>query len=332
VTNHPQDLILEVDDLQVSLPQKRKRVQILDHVSFDLHADEIVGLVGESGSGKTLTSLAIMGFLPASGKVDAGEIRYKGRELLVLEPAELQKIRGNEIAMIYQSPRSALNPLMRAGDQVARVFQIQQGMDSSHAYTEAVNLLKQVGFPDAETRARAYPHQLSGGMAQRVLLAMMVACQPALLIADEPTTGLDVTIQAQIFELLKDVQQASGATILLITHDLGVVAEVCQRVVVMYAGQVMEIAPVSVLFSRPLHPYTRMLLATILRADRLVEMPKTGQTPVDSVTYGIAGCRFAPRCPVALPICWEQRPAPEAIDPDHSVLCHNFRDGTDSSR
>lgn len=332
MTNHPHDLILEVDDLQVSLPQKRKRVQILDHVSFDLHADEIVGLVGESGSGKTLTSLAIMGFLPASGNVDAGEIRYKGRELLALEPAELQKVRGNEIAMIYQSPRSALNPLMRAGDQVARVFQIQQGMDSSNAYTQAVNLLKQVGFQDAESRARAYPHQLSGGMAQRVLLAMMVACQPALLIADEPTTGLDVTIQAQIFELLKDVQQASGATILLITHDLGVVAEVCQRVVVMYAGQVMEIAPVSVLFSRPLHPYTRMLLATILRADRLVEMPKTGQTPVDSVTYGIAGCRFAPRCPVVLPICWEQRPAPEATDTDHSVMCHNFRDGTDFSR
>lgn len=332
MTNPPRDLILEVEDLQVSLPQKRKRVQILDHVSFDLHADEIVGLVGESGSGKTLTSLAIMGFLPASGKVDAGAIRYRGQELLTLEPAELQKIRGSEIAMIYQSPRSALNPLMRAGDQVARVFQIQQGMDSAQAYTQAVDLLKQVGFPEAETRARAYPHQLSGGMAQRVLLAMMVACQPALLIADEPTTGLDVTIQAQIFELLKAVQQASGATILLITHDLGVVAEVCQRVVVMYAGQVMEIAPVSVLFSRPLHPYTRMLLATILRADRLVEMPQTGQTPVDSVTYGIAGCRFAPRCPVALPLCWEQRPAPEAIDAHHSVLCHNFRDGTDSSR
>jgi oligopeptide/dipeptide ABC transporter ATP-binding protein len=332
VTSRPQDLLLEVDDLQVSLRQKRGRVQVLDHVSFDLRRDEIVGLVGESGSGKTLTSLAILGFLPATGKVEAGEIRFNGRELLTLEPAALQKIRGNEIAMIYQSPRSALNPLMRAGDQVARVFQIQQGMDSSQAYKEAVNLLKQVGFPDAERRARAYPHQLSGGMAQRVLLAMMVACQPSLLIADEPTTGLDVTIQAQIFELLKDVQQSSGATILLITHDLGVVAEVCQRVIVMYAGQVMEIAPVSALFSRPQHPYTRMLLATILRADRLVEMPKSGQTPVEAVTYGIAGCRFAARCPVALPHCWDLRPAPEAIDADHIVLCHNFRDGTDSSR
>jgi oligopeptide/dipeptide ABC transporter ATP-binding protein len=332
VTILPQDSLLDVRDLQVSLRQKRRRVQILDHVSFDLRRDEIVGLVGESGSGKTLTSLAIMGFLPATSKVDAGEIRFKGRELLALEPAELQRIRGNQIAMIYQSSRSALNPLMRAGDQVARVFQIQQGMASSQAYTEAVKLLKLVGFPDAETRARAYPHQLSGGMAQRVLLAMMVACQPTLLIADEPTTGLDVTIQAQIFELLKDVQQASSATILLITHDLGVVAEVCQRVVVMYAGQVMEIAPVSALFSRPLHPYTRMLLATILRADRLVEMPKTEQTPVEAITYSIAGCRFAPRCPVVLPRCWEQRPAPEAIDPDHIVLCHNFRDGADSSR
>ncbi len=328
----PHDTLLGVRELQVSLPQRRRRVQILDHISFDLRRDEIVGLVGESGSGKTLTSLAIMGFLPAASKVDGGEIWFKDQELLALEPAALQRIRGSEIAMIYQSPRSALNPLMRAGDQVARVFQIQQGMDASRAKTEAVELLKRVGFPDAETRARAYPHQLSGGMAQRVLLAMMVACQPTLLIADEPTTGLDVTIQAQIFELLKDVQQTSDATILLITHDLGVVAEVCQRVVVMYAGQVMEIAPVAALFSRPLHPYTRMLMATILRADRLVEMPETGQTPVEAITYSIAGCRFAPRCPVALARCWEQRPAAEAVDPDHIVLCHNFRDGTDTGR
>jgi peptide/nickel transport system ATP-binding protein len=332
VTTPAKDPLLDVRDLQVSLRQKRKRVQILDHVSFDLRRDEIVGLVGESGSGKTLTSLAIMGFLPVSSKVDAGEIRFKGQELLDLQPAELQRIRGNEIAMIYQSPRSALNPLMRAGDQVARVFQIQQGMDSSQASTEAIKLLKRVGFPDAESRARAYPHQLSGGMVQRVLLAMMVACQPTLLIADEPTTGLDVTIQAQIFELLKDVQQASGATILLITHDLGVVAEVCKRVVVMYAGQVMEIAPVSALFTRPLHPYTRMLLATILRADRLVEMPKTDQTPVEAIAYSIAGCRFAPRCPVALPRCWEQFPAPEEIDLGHLVMCHNWKNGTDISR
>jgi oligopeptide/dipeptide ABC transporter ATP-binding protein len=332
VTNLSQDALLEVRDLRVSLRQKHRRVQILDHVSFSLRRDEIVGLVGESGSGKTLTSLAIMGFLPTTSKVDGGEIRFRDQQLLALEPAELQKIRGNEIAMIYQSPRSALNPLMRAGEQVARVFQIQQAMDSNQANAEAVKLLKRVGFPDAETRARAYPHQLSGGMAQRVLLAMMIACQPTLLIADEPTTGLDVTIQAQIFELLKDVQQASNATILLITHDLGVVAEVCQRVVVMYAGQVMEIAPVSALFSSPQHPYTRMLLATILRADRLVEMPNTGQTPVEAITYGIRGCRFAPRCPVALPHCWEQRPTPETIDPDHIVLCHNFRNGTDISR
>ena len=330
MTDQAQDSILEVRDLQVSLNQKRRRLQILDHVSFDLRSDEIVGLVGESGSGKTLTSLAIMGFLPPTGKVEAGEIRFKGQDLLTLEPADLQKIRGSGIAMIYQSPRSALNPLMRAGDQVARVFQIQQGLDASQAHIQAINLLKQVGFPDAETRARAYPHQLSGGMAQRVLLAMMLACQPTLLIADEPTTGLDVTIQAQIFELFKDVQQASSATILLITHDLGVVAEVCQRVIVMYAGQVMEMAPVSALFSMPLHPYTRMLMATILRPDRLVDMPQTGQTPVEAVTYSVAGCRFAPRCPVALPRCWEQRPAPEAIDADHIVLCHNFRDGTDT--
>ena len=320
--------LLQIKDLQVELRNGRREVRILDHVSFSLERNEIVGLVGESGSGKTLTSLAVMSFLPPAGKVEGGEILFQGQNLLALGPNKIQQMRGREIAMIFQSSRSALNPLMQVGDQVARVFQTQQGIASGKAYRSGVALLKRVGISDAESRARAYPHQLSGGMAQRVLLAMMVACQPTLLIADEPTTGLDVTIQAQIFELLKDVQKSTGATILLITHDLGVVAEVCERVVVMFAGQVMEIAPVESLFSKPRHPYTRMLMKTVLRADRLVEIPDTQASPSEETTYAIRGCRFAPRCPVALDKCWDEPPPGEEAGEGHLVRCHNWKNGT----
>ncbi|MGB9594523.1 MAG: ABC transporter ATP-binding protein, partial [Anaerolineae bacterium] len=238
---------------------------------------------------------------------------------------EMSTVRGRKIAMIFQSTRSALNPMMRVGDQVARAIRIQKGVGGKEAYAEAVQLLKQVGIADAEKRARAYPHQLSGGMCQRVLVAMMLACRPSLLIADEPTTGLDVTIQAQIFEMIREVQRETGASILLITHDLGVVAETCQRVVVMYAGQIMESASVASLFARPLHPYTRMLMGSVLRVDRRVEPPRLGSVMREEVTYSIVGCRFAPRCPVALPVCWEQKPETEVAENDHQVACHNWR-------
>lgn len=316
--------LLGIKDLSVTFPSRDGRVTILDRVSFELTENEIVGLVGESGSGKTMTALTIMGFLPPSGQVAGGEIWFRGQELLGLPKEEMQEVRGRQVAMIFQSTRSALNPLMRVGDQVARVYQIQQGLGADEAYREAVDMLSRVGIPDAGRRARAYPHQLSGGMAQRVLVAMMVACQPALLIADEPTTGLDVTIQAQIFELIKDVQQAIGASILLITHDLGVVAETCQRVVVMYAGQVMEIAPVEALFAEPHHPYTRTLLGSVMRVDRVVEMPEADVGSSEEVTYSISGCRFAPRCPVVLSDCWEARPAKDEAGSDHFVMCRNW--------
>jgi peptide/nickel transport system ATP-binding protein len=353
--------LLRIEDLSVTFPSAGLRagpardgkVTILDQVSFEVGRNEIAGLVGESGSGKTLTSLTVMGFLPPSAQVTGGYIWFQGpvpsategpvpsategpvpsategpvpsttegMDLLRLDEEGMRRIRGQQIAMIFQSTRSALNPLMRVGDQVARAYQLQRGLSPAKAYQQAVDILGRMGIPQAERRARAYPHQLSGGMCQRVLVAMMVACEPALLIADEPTTGLDVTIQAQIFELIKDVQKATGASILLITHDLGVVAETCQRVVVMYAGQVMETASVESLFARPLHPYTQRLLQSVLRVDRAVEIPQVDMIPSDEVTYGVVGCRFAPRCPLVLPHCWEKRPLVKEWEPDHWAAC-----------
>ncbi len=315
--------LLRICNLSVTFPGRDGPVTILDRVSFELVENEIVGLVGESGSGKTLTSLSVMGFLPPSGRVVGGEIWFQGRDLLRLTEEELGVIRGQGIAMIFQSTRSALNPLMRVGDQVARVYQIQRGLRAEEARQEAVRMLGRMGIPGAERRARAYPHQLSGGMCQRVLIAMMVACQPTLLIADEPTTGLDVTIQAQIFELIQDVQRATGASILLITHDLGVVAETCQRVVVMYAGQVMEIASVDVLFAAPRHPYTSMLLGSVLRVDRAVELGMD-LSPSEEVTYGITGCRFAPRCERVMDVCYQVQPQVVSLEAGHQVRCHLY--------
>jgi peptide/nickel transport system ATP-binding protein len=319
------DALLCIRELTVTFPGRDGRVAILDNVAFEVFGKEIVGLVGESGSGKTMTSLTVMGFLPRSGRVEGGEILFRGSNLLACTEAQMGKIRGRQIAMIFQSTRSALNPLMRVGDQVARVYRIERGLGAQEAKAEAVAALSRMGIPDAERRARAYPHQLSRGMCQRVLIAMMVACEPALLIADEPTTGLDVTIQAQIFELIKEVQQATEASILLITHDLGVVAETCDRVVVMYAGQVMEAAAVDSLFANPMHPYTQRLLHSVLRVDKAVDMPQVDGGFSEEVTYAIRGCRFASRCPRVLPQCWEVQPTREEAEPDHWVRCHNFK-------
>lgn len=318
------DELLHIQDLTVTFPGSNGRVVVLDKVTFDVFGKEIVGLVGESGSGKTMTSLTVMGFLPPAGRIEGGEIGFKGSDLLKGTEAQMSQIRGREIAMIFQSTRSALNPLMRVGDQVARVYRIQRGIGADQAKAQAVNALSRMGIPDAERRASAYPHQLSRGMCQRVLIAMMVACEPDLLIADEPTTGLDVTIQAQIFELIKDVQQATDASILLITHDLGVVAETCERVVVMYAGQVMETAGVDSLFANPVHPYTRRLLHSVLRVDKKVDLVEVDAGFSEEVTYAIKGCRFASRCPRVLPACWEEHPVRTEVEPDHWVRCHNF--------
>lgn len=318
--------LLRVEELSLAFPHEETTRCILDRVSFNLYPNEVLGLVGESGSGKTMTSLAIIGLLPSTAQVLGGHVWFEGRDLLALSDREMRAVRGAQIAMIFQNPLSALNPLQRAGDQVARAVRIHRRLPKEEAYDTAVALLSQVGIPDAASRARSYPHQLSGGMAQRVLVAMMLACQPALLIADEPTTGLDVTVQAQIFELIKDIQADTGTTVLLITHDLGVVSEVCHRVAVMYAGQIMERAPVESLFERPQHPYTERLLSSILRVDQPKELDTTQALLPISLDYDTLGCRFANQCPYVLPICREQRPAPLAIAQEHTVFCHKYTD------
>jgi peptide/nickel transport system ATP-binding protein len=314
--------LLQVRSLRLEIKDQGESRPVLLDVNFDVLPHEVMGLVGESGSGKTMTALAIMGLLPPAARATEGRIVLGGDDLLTLTESGLRQVRGSKVAMIFQNPRSALNPLMRAGDQVARALQLHQALPRQEARQAAVELLRHVGISDAESRARAYPHQLSGGMAQRVLVAVMLACRPMLLIADEPTTGLDVTIQAQIFDLIKEVQAEVGASLLLITHDLGVVSEVCDRVAVMYAGQIMEQAPVLDLFQRPSHPYTERLLGSILRVDKVVDLDTSKAIAFTGIDYASVGCRFANRCPYVLDACWVRRPEPKWLTDDHVVFCH----------
>jgi peptide/nickel transport system ATP-binding protein len=315
--------LLKVENLSLTLPDEHRARLILDDVSLELFPGEVLGLVGESGSGKSMTALAIMGLLPHAAKTKSGQIWFDGVDLLQCGARKMRAIRGSKIAMVFQNPRAALNPIMRVGKQVARVVRLQDPQLSKRAaYSQAVELLSHVGIADAATRARAYPHQMSGGMAQRVLIAMMLACQPQLLIADEPTTGLDVTIQAQIFELIKNIQAETGATLLLITHDLGVVAEVCQRVAVMYGGQIMEVAPIDELFAQPQHPYTQHLMDSRLRVDLPSDVSEMHGTSYATVQYGIAGCRFANRCPHVFEPCWEEHPKALFAKNNHRIHCH----------
>lgn len=314
--------LLQVRSLRLDFKDQGKSRPVLLDVTFDVLPNEVMGLVGESGSGKTMTALAIMRLLPPAARATEGRIVFGGQDLLQQTESGMRQVRGSKIAMIFQDPRSALNPLMRAGDQVARALRLHQDLTRQEARREAVELLRHVGISDAEVRARAYPHQLSGGMAQRVLVAVMLACRPKLLIADEPTTGLDVTIQAQIFDLIREVQAEVGASLLLITHDLGVVSEVCDRVAVMYAGQIMEQALVLDLFQRPSHPYTERLLGSILRVDKVADLDTSRAIAFAGIDYTSTGCRFANRCPYVLEACWVRRPEPRWLTDDHVVFCH----------
>jgi len=313
--------LLEVSDLTVHFETEDGLVEAVDGASFDVRPGEILGLVGESGSGKSVMALALLRLIRRPGRIVRGAARFEGKDLLQLSEEEMRAVRGARIAMVFQSPRTALNPVLPVGRQIARLFELHQGAWRGEAWARTIEMLKLVGISEPDRRARQYAHQLSGGMCQRVMIAMALATSPRLLLADEPTTGLDVSIAAQILDLLKDLGRRTGASILLITHDLGVVAEVCDRVAVMHAGQIVEVGTATEIFARPLHPYTQALVRSIPRIDRDVTMePIPGTVP--SLLAPPPGCRYADRCALALAVCRRERPALRPVAADHEVACH----------
>jgi oligopeptide/dipeptide ABC transporter ATP-binding protein len=311
--------LLAVEDLHVALAGSGAR--ILEKVSLTLEPGEVLGIVGESGSGKSMLALSIMGLLPLAIRYVGGTIRLDGADLVAEGPDAWRRRRGRDLAMIFQEPMTALNPVMRVGRQVVEVLVKRRGLSPAAARTEALALFRRVEIPRAEATIEAYPHEMSGGMRQRVMIAMALATRARVLIADEPTTALDVTIQAQILDLLRDLKAEYGLAVLFITHDLGVIAEIADRVMVLYAGHVAEVAPVRTIFDAPRHPYTRALLSAIPKTagvrDRL--------TSIDGAVPGAGamprGCRFAPRCGVGRPVCERAPPGLGALGPDHAVAC-----------
>jgi oligopeptide/dipeptide ABC transporter ATP-binding protein len=319
------DALLEVEGLKTIFHTEGGIVHAVDGVSFSVRPGEVLAIVGESGCGKSVTALSIMGLIPSpAGRIAAGSIRYRGKDLLRLHREERRAIRGDRIAMVFQDPLTALNPVHRVGAQIAELIQAHRDVSRKDAWRRSVELLKLVGIPGAEDRARQYPHHFSGGMRQRAMIAMAIALDPDLLIADEPTTALDVTVQAQILRVLLDVRERFGMAIMLITHDLGVVAGIAERVVVMYAGQKIEEADVDTLYGNPKHPYTWGLLGSTTRVDRprleqLTQIP--GAPP--SLIKPPPACRFAPRCAYVQPVCRNEYPdLRQATVPDHLAACH----------
>jgi oligopeptide/dipeptide ABC transporter ATP-binding protein len=322
--------LLEVIDLYTRFRSGNEIVRAVDGVSFVLRRGETLAIVGESGSGKSVTSLSIMRLVPTPpGEIASGSVMFNGRDLLRLPERTMRRVRGNEISMIFQEPMSSLNPLLAVGEQIAEVVRLHQGLGRGAARRHAIDMLVRVNIPDPQSRALEYPHRLSGGMRQRVMIAMALACRPSLLIADEPTTALDVTIQAQILDLMRGLQEELAMSVLFVTHNLGVVAEIADRVAVMYAGRIVEHGTVAAVFARPLHPYTIALLASIPRvaaggrdpAHRLAAIP--GQVP--SAAALPFGCAYAPRCARATEICRQTAPPTEQALPGHDVRCHHWR-------
>ena len=304
-----QEKLLTVNKLRTEFFQKKTSVTAINEISFDIGKGEILGLVGESGCGKSVTSLSIMRLLNfTSGKVTKGEVIFDGKDLQKLSEKEMREIRGGKMSMIFQEPMSSLNPAMRIDKQMIEGIRLHTNLSKQEARERAAKILQQVGIPDPERVLKNYPHQLSGGMSQRVMIAMAMSCNPQLLIADEPTTALDVTIQAQILELMKKIQQEEGMSILLITHDLGVVAEMCTRVIVMYAGEIVEEAPVEVLFNNPTHPYTEGLIASVPKLGSGVKVLPSIPGSVPDLSMLPKGCRFAPRCKYATERCHNEEP------------------------
>ncbi|WP_370691377.1 ABC transporter ATP-binding protein [Bradyrhizobium sp.] len=320
------DMVLDVKNLQTVFFTNSGLFKAVDDVSFSVRRGETLAIVGESGCGKSVTALSIMRLVPdPPGRIVGGSVTLEGTELLGLDEAEMRAIRGNRISMIFQEPMTSLNPVMRIGDQITEAVRLHRKMTAREAWTKAVDMLRLVRIPEPEQRAREYPHQLSGGMRQRAMIAMALACRPALLIADEPTTALDVTIQAQILALIVELQKELGTGLILITHDLGVVAQTAQRVIVMYAGKKVEEASVEALFENPRHPYTRGLMASMpavatfgSNSDaRLVEIP--GMVP--SLTNLPPGCAFAPRCSLAIERCRAEYPPLQDWGDNHLAAC-----------
>jgi oligopeptide/dipeptide ABC transporter ATP-binding protein len=320
--------ILEVKELQTSFFTERGEVKAVDHVNFDLYKGKTVGIVGESGCGKSVTSLSIMRLIPnPPGKIVGGEITYKGTNLLNYSMDQMRKIRGNEISMIFQEPMTSLNPVFTIGNQLVEAIRLHQDLSKSEATQKAIEMLRLVGIPAPDKRIKDYPHQLSGGMRQRVMIAMALSCNPQILIADEPTTALDVTIQAQILDLLRSLQEKVGMAIMLITHDLGVVAEMAHEVIVMYAGTVVERAPVRELFASPKHPYTQGLLNSIpvLGKDPTGKVKKSRLEPIPGIVPSLLdlppGCRFQERCKYVTAECKGVEPELRQIGPERQVRC-----------
>ncbi|WP_303774347.1 ABC transporter ATP-binding protein [Anaerolinea thermophila] len=325
--------LLEVKNLKTYFFTEDGVVKAVDGVDFHVNQGEVLGLVGESGCGKSVTSLSIMRLLGVPGKVVDGEIYFAGQDLLKLPESEMVKMRGNRMSMIFQQPQSSLNPVFTVGDQVAEVLMIHQNMGKEAAWNRAVELLAMVGIPDPARKAKAFPHEMSGGQAQRVMIAMALALSPELLIADEPTTALDVTIQAQILDLIQEMREKLGTSVILITHDLGIIAEMAHRVAVMYAGRIVEEASVKELFENPLHPYTKGLIASIPILGKVTDRLEVIPGSVPNLINLPPGCRFAPRCRLreqyGLEICTRDEPELVEVKPGHKVRCWLYADKDD---
>ena len=323
------DTLIQVKNLQISFKYDGVMTPVIRGVSFDIKRGETLGMVGESGSGKSVTSREIMRLIATTpARIDSGEILFDGRDILKMSDDELRSIRGNRISMIFQEPMTSLNPVYTCGDQIMEVIRLHKGVSKKEARQMAIEMLREVGVQSPETRVDCYPHELSGGMRQRVMIAMALSCSPTLLISDEPTTALDPTIQAQILQLIKDMKKKLNMSVLFITHDLGVVAQNCDRVVVMYAGKIVEVAEVCELFDHPAHPYTQGLIMSIPKMSSDVEELYSIDGSIPSFGSLPSGCTFGPRCPYFTEECTKSEPVLKDIGGGHLCACHRRSSGT----
>lgn len=316
--------LLQVENLATYFFGKRSVTKAVDGITFSIDHGEILGIVGESGSGKSVASLSLMRLVDRPGKIVRGSIRFEGRDLLALRREEMRSIRGRKMSMVFQEPGTSMNPVLKVGFQISEAIRSHELISKEAARKRALELMELVGIPDARRRIDQYPHQFSGGMLQRLMIAMGLAMSPSLIIADEPVTALDVTIQAQILDLLRELRDKTNAAVLLITHDMGVVAEVCDRVIVMYLGKIVEEAPVAELFDSPKHPYTEGLLNSIPRLDEKREWLEAIPGTIPNPDEAPSGCRFSNRCPHVMNICHDVSPELEPVSPGHRVACHLY--------